>query len=472
MKKSVHFIGIGGTGLSAIARLLLESGWQVSGSDRQLSPLALALRDSGARVFVGHAAENVAGVDLVIRSSAVGDDNPEVQAARAAGIPVLKRADFLGELMADRFGIAVAGSHGKTTTTAMIAWMLKALGQDPSFIIGGTSTDLGSNASLGHGVYFVIEADEYDRMFLGLQPMIAVVTNVEHDHPDCYPTPEDFYQAFLAFTRRIQLGGRLLVCADDPGAARLANEAAREGLQVLRYGVEAADCDYWTQAMDARPEGFAFAAEYMDDDLAQVALQVPGMHNARNALAALAVAHQCGLDVHAAAQALGRFHGTGRRFDLRGTKAGVTVIDDYGHHPTEIQATLQAVRQRFPGQPVWAVWQPHTYSRTQMLFDAFAGAFTLADHVVVTEVFASRETAAIGSFSAAQIVQAMQPADAYFTPGLSQAAEFLSTRLQAGDVLIVFSAGDADQISAQILAYLDSRTRVNRVGYIKEEETK
>lgn len=468
MTRSAHFIGIGGTGLSAIARLLLESGWRVSGSDQLLSPLAQALQEAGARVDIGHAAENVADVDLVIRSSAISEDNPEVQAAREAGIPVLKRADFMGELMSDRFGIAIAGSHGKTTTTAMVAWMLNALGQDPSFIIGGVATDLGCNARLGQGNFFVIEADEYDRMFLGLRPQVAVVTNVEHDHPDCFPTAEDFYQAFLEFTRGILPGGALLVCADDPGASRLAEDAAREGLQVLRYGVEAADCDYWAQAMDARPSGFAFSTEYLDEDLADITLQVPGTHNAQNALAAVAVAHQCGLDVKAAAQALSQFHGAGRRFEVCGAASGVTVINDYGHHPTEIRATLQAARQRYPGQTLWAVWQPHTYSRTQMLFDAFVGAFDLADHVVVTEVYASRETAAIGSFSAAQIVEGMQPADAYFAPTLVQATDFLLGHLQHGDVVIVFSAGDADQICSQLLAQLPLRNKF-QTGSVEEE---
>ena len=457
MTKSAHLIGIGGTGLSAIARVLLESGWRVSGSDRQASPLAQALEQAGARVFIGHAASNLGAVDLVIRSSAISDDNPEVQAALAAGIPVLKRADFLGNLMAERSGIAVAGSHGKTTTTAMIAWILTALGQDPSFIIGGVAHDLGTNARAGKGSSFVIEADEYDRMFLGLRPRIAVVLNVEHDHPDCYPTAQDFYQAFLAFTRCIQPGGTLIACADDPGAASLAGEVAnsqKADLKVLRYGLDAPMCDYRARGLAAQPQGTRFEAVYQDQALAQVALQVPGRHNVSNALAALAVVHQSGLDASAAAEALGRFHGSGRRFDLRGEAAGVTVIDDYGHHPTEIRSTLKAARQRYPGQAVWAVWQPHTYSRVKMLFNEFSQAFEQADHVVVTEVYASREIAAIGSFSAQEILPVMRHPDAHFAATLEQAVELLLERLHSGDVLVVFSAGDADQISAQVLAQL------------------
>lgn len=457
MSKSVHFIGIGGTGLSAIARLLLEGGWRVSGSDRLLSPMAQALQQAGARVMIGHAAENITGADLVIRSSAVPEDNPEVQAARAAGIPVLKRADFLSELMGHKIGIAVAGTHGKTTTTAMIAWMLSALKQDPSFIIGGIATDLGSNGRFGQGAHFVIEADEYDRMFLGLKPKIAVVTNVEHDHPDCYPTAEDFHQAFVAFTHQIQPDGILLACADDPGAALLAHDTSSRGGRVLQYGLTAANCDYRAHTLAVHPEGYAFQVDFLGDTLTDVRLQVPGLHNALNALAALAVAHQCGMDVHAAARALGQFHGTGRRFDVLGTESGVTVINDYGHHPTEIRATLQAARQRFPGQPLWAVWQPHTYSRTQMLFDQFVGAFELADHVVVTEVYASRETASIGSFSAAQIVEAMKPVDAHFAAELIDAADYVLEHVRRGEVVIVFSAGDADQISSRIIAQLSSR---------------
>ncbi len=443
----VHLIGIGGTGLSAIARVLLESGHTVSGSDRQGSPLARALAEAGARVYIGHRADQVRGADVVVRSSAVPDDNVEVQAARAAGIPVLKRADFLGQLTADRLGIAVAGTHGKTTTTAMIAWTLTQLGQDPSFIVGSVVTDLGVNAHAGRGSAFVIEADEYDRMFLGLNPTVAVVTNVEHDHPDCFPTAEDFTNAFRAFLATVRPEGAVAVCVDDPGAAALLAEVER--LDRLPYGVSEA-ARY--RATDLRPQpgaGYAFRAQKEGRPLAEVRLTIPGRHNVLNALATLTVVDYLGLPVDKAAQALSAFRGTGRRFEVRGEFGGVIVVDDYAHHPTEIRATLAAARDRYPDRSLWAVWQPHTYSRTRLLFDEFTRAFDDADHVLVTEVYPAREPVE-PDFSARQVVRAMNHPDAHFVSTLMDAIAFLLERLQPGDVLLVFSAGDATQVSEQV----------------------
>ncbi len=467
MEKRVHLIGIGGTGLSAIARVLLESGSRVSGSDRALSPLAQALQEAGATIHIGHRAENVQGADLVVRSSAIPDDNVEVQAAQAAGIPVLKRSDFLGQLMVDHFAIAVAGSHGKTTTTAMIAWMLSALGQDPSYIIGGVSANLGANAHAGGGKAFVIEADEYDRMFLGLQPNLAVVTNVEHDHPDCFPTEQGFYQAFLDFTGRLAQGGTLLGCADDPGAARLLADAKRQGKRSLAYGLRTTHHDYCARNLRSnKTGGYTFDVVWSQPPSTAVLcpavkLQVPGEHNVLNALAALAVAHQMSLPVEQASRTLEAFRGTGRRFELRGEAQGVTVIDDYGHHPTEIRATLQAAQARYPGRPLWAVWQPHTYSRTRTLLDAFAQAFDQADCVLITDIYAARESAPQDGFSARQVVSAMRHPEVHYTPDLAQATGYLLARLQPGVVLLVLSAGDADQISTHVLAALQERRNGN-----------
>jgi UDP-N-acetylmuramate--alanine ligase len=453
--KRVHLIGIGGSGLSAIARLLLESGWSVSGSDRQLSPLAEQLQAAGARISLGHNPQNVAGAELVIRSSAIPDDNAEVQAAREANIPVVKRAEFIGELMAGKYGIAVAGTHGKTTTTAMIAWVLARLGQDPSFLIGGVSMNLGTNARAGRGDAFVIEADEYDRMFLGLSPKLAVVTNVEHDHPDCFPTSQDFQQAFQEFADRLTTDGVLLACTDDRGAANLLADSAGKVFRTVSYGLERwlgrPGPDYAGRALRLNERGgYDFDAFFLESRMAPVALQVPGKHNVRNALAALAVTHLLGLPQSEAAEALGEFKGTGRRFELRGEQNGVTVIDDYAHHPTEIRTTLAAARARYPGRKIWAVWQPHTYSRTRALLGEFTNAFADADHVLVTEVFASREVNR-DHFSARQVVAAMHHPDAHFIPSLNQAGEFLLDRLQPGDVVLVLSAGDADQVSAHVL---------------------
>ncbi|GAP14275.1 UDP-N-acetylmuramate--L-alanine ligase [Longilinea arvoryzae] len=447
----VHLIGIGGSGLSAIARLLLESGYSVSGSDRILSDLAHELAEAGATVYTGHAPENVRGADIVVRSSAIPDANPEVQAALAAGIPVLKRSDFLGRLMSGRVGIAVAGTHGKTTTTSMLAWLLTACGKDPSYIIGGVSKNLGNNAHAGRGSAFVIEADEYDRMFLGLNPQIAVVTVMEHDHPDCYPTPEDYRAAFVDFVHRLQPGGLLITNADNAETSGLAAEIPA-GCRVIRYGLDE-NADLRAVNVHRNDQGgFSFRAPAY---AGEITLQVPGEHNVRNALAALAVTRELKIDDAAVAAALANFKGTGRRFDVRGEVDGITIVDDYAHHPTEIRATLAAARSRYQSRRIWAVWQPHTYSRTQTLLPEFARAFGDADRVIVTAVYAAREKD--NGFSAAQVVDRMQHSNARFIPALADVRDTLLAELQPGDVLLVLSAGDADQISTQVLTALGQK---------------
>lgn len=454
----VHFVGIGGTGLSAIARFLLESGYLVSGSDRALTPLAEQLKSAGAQVFLGHDPRNIAGADVVVRSSAVPDENVEVQAALAAGIAVTKRAQFLGQILADRRVIAVAGSHGKTTTSSMITWVLTVVGHDPSYILGGVSQNLGTNAHAGSGEDFVIEADEYDRMFLGLRPDIAVITNVEHDHPDCFPTPREFHQAFVDFAGLLRPGGVLLVCGDDPGAVQLAGNEHLSDRSIFIYGLGGPDAqnafDYQARDVSLEKTGnYSYAAFHHGSFLSRVSLGVPGKHNVQNSLAALSIAHLLDLPLLEVSGALGEFRGTGRRFEVRGEVGGVVVIDDYAHHPTEIRATLAAARSRYGDRELWVVWQPHTYSRTRLLFDEFAKAFGNADHVVVTQVYPARERIQ-PDFSARRLVEAMSHPDVHFVPDLVKVTTFLLARLQPGAVLLVLSAGDADQVSTQVLAAL------------------
>lgn len=448
--KHVHFIGIGGTGLSAIARVLLDSGYTVSGSDQQYSPPAKSVEAAGARVYIGHQAENIQGADLVIRSSAVPDNNPEVRAAREADIPVLKRADFLGTLMEERLGIAVAGSHGKTTVTAMLAWSLFALDQDPSFIVGGVVTNLGINARAGQGRPFVIEADEYDYMFHGLKPRIAVVTNVEHDHPDIFPSPDVFKKAFQDFVGLLPPKGILLLCGDDQQAAIL-KSFVNDGVTTLAYGIEATTYDYF--ATNLTPNslgGFSFDVFKHGQFLTKVALQVPGKHNVQNALATLVVVDQLALPVDQAAQMLAEFQGVGRRFQVVGEVVGVVVIDDYAHHPTEIRATLAAARDRYANRRIWAVWQPHTYSRTRTLFAEFTKAFEDADCVLVTEIYRSREPID-EEFSSQQVVDAMQHPNAKYSGSIADTIGYLQRNLKSDDIVLVLSAGDATQISEQLL---------------------
>jgi UDP-N-acetylmuramate--alanine ligase len=461
-KNSVYLIGIGGSGLSAIGRVLLEKGWQVSGSDRQMTPFASQLQDDGARVYLGHRSENVLGAKLVVRSSAIPDDNVEVQTALKAGIPVLKRSEFLERLMKGQKCIAIAGTHGKTTTTSMIAWILQANGKDPSFIIGGIPANLGVNAHAGSGVYFVIEADEYDRMFLGLKPFIAVITNIEYDHPDCYPTQKEFYQAFKAFAKRLIKGGSLILCSDDVGTARLKDEIDGK-YSIITYGL-----NYLPSRLPPNVMGknlvtqnngaFSFDVDYDNEHPIKIHLQVPGRHNVRNALASLAVARLVGIPARGAAQALSEFRGTSRRFELRGEAGGVTVIDDYAHHPSEIRATLSAARSVFPGRRLWAVWQPHTFSRLLALWDEFATAFWDADLVVMMDVYAARESAPQG-FSARELARQINHPGVHFLPGVSDVVDYLLENLVAGDVLLVLSAGDADQIGLRLLPGLEARGR-------------
>lgn len=463
MRKRFHLIGIGGSGLSAIARVLLESDYAVSGSDRVLSPLTDELKSAGAMIYEGHRAENVSGADIVVRSSAIPDNNPEVQAALAAGIPVLKRSEIIGQITANHTTVAIAGTHGKTTTTAMTAWLLHRLGYDPSFIIGGLSKDLGSNAHAGQGGYFVIEADEYDHMFLGLTPDWILLTHLEHDHPDCFPTMKDYRQAFIDFIHQLRPGGGLLTCLDySETAAAVAHVPS--GCSAYTYGLSES-ANYFARNLRPDPAGgISFALWFHQAAqpatlLAQIQIQIPGIHNVRNALAVLGLAHRLDLPLDLATAALSEFRGTGRRFDLLGEVAGIAVYDDYAHHPTKIRATLAAARQRYPDRRIWAVWQPHTYSRTQALFNEFVQAFSDADQVLVTEVYAARE--ANPGFSAVELASVMKNPPALFAPTLEQAVRILLDELKPGDVLFVLSAGDADQISQQVFKALSEREKLH-----------
>jgi UDP-N-acetylmuramate--alanine ligase len=456
--KRVHFIGISGSGLSAIARLLLESGYLVSGSDRTPTAIAGELEQLGATIFTGHAASNVVGADVVVRSSAIPDDNIEVIAAREKGLPVLKRAEFLGQILPQKTLIAIAGTHGKTTTTAMAAWALHQLGRDPSYIIGGVSKNLGNNAHSGHGDEFVIEADEYDRMFLGLTPDVILVTYMEHDHPDCFPTPEIYYQVFVEFIQRLTSGGLLIVNGDHIPTASLLKDAPK-GCRKFSFGLSNG-VNYRAANLNTLPGGgsrfdLLFSESNTCENLGQFSVNLPGLHNLRNALVVLALAHQRSLPLDLVGQALTTFSGTGRRFDLVGEANGITILDDYAHHPTEIRATMQAARARFPGRRIWAVWQPHTYSRTHSLMAEFSTAFKDADRVIVTEVYAAREVNP--GFSAHSVAETMTNPEVHFSPTLGDATQTLLDQIQPGDVVIVLSAGDADCISREVFSALQMK---------------
>jgi UDP-N-acetylmuramate--alanine ligase len=344
----------------------------------------------------------------------------------------------------------------------MLIWILHCLDQDPSFILGGVLNQLGCNAHAGAGSYFVIEADEYDHMFLGLAPTIAIITNIEHDHPDCFPTPDEYRSAFKAFLERVLPNGKSLLCLDDPETRALFTQQNSQQMQLLGYGTST-DANYIADNI-ALSEGFyRFDLTYQNGNgwgkhLGVVRLNVPGRHNILNATAALGAIHQLDLSLPGAIQAIGKFTGTGRRFEILGEADGVTIIDDYGHHPSEIAATLEAAQSRYPGQRVWAVWQPHTYTRTQNLAQGFAKALALADKVLVLKIYAARESDP--GYSAEVIARALPPGKASYAPNFDLAAEHLINNLASGDIAIVFSAGDATQLSQAVVSKL--RQRENR----------
>ena len=448
--RHVHFVGIGGSGLSAIARVMLEQGSEVSGSDLRLSPVAQALAQAGACVFEGHHEEQIAGADVVVVSSAVPGSNVEVQAARAAGIPVFRRPQFLHMITAGRRLVAVAGTHGKTTTTSMISAILLDAGLDPTFVVGGVIAGLGTNARAGAGNLFVLEADEYERTFLSLLPEVAVILNVEHDHPDCYPSFEDVEQAFAEFAEQVSDDGLLVVCVDNPAARSIGERRQARGGKVAFYGLGS---DATWRAEELRPNfagGTDFLAVRGQEVLGLVRMRLPGRHNVSDAMAAIAVTQLLDVPFKDVRAALTAFQGVERRFEIKGTVDGVTVVDDYAHHPTEIRATLDTARYRFENRALWAVWQPHTYSRVKALKQDFLSALETADHVIVLPVYASRERDTLG-IESADIVAQFSHGDVCHAVSLKAAVAMLRQRVRSGDVVIIMGAGDSDKIAEMLL---------------------
>jgi UDP-N-acetylmuramate--alanine ligase len=457
----VHFVGIGGTGLSAIAKVLQERGCIISGSDRATNPQTDSLAANGATIFTGHAAEQVTGADVVIISSAIYD-NPEVVAAQQAGVPVYKRRDILPALLRDRDVIAVAGTAGKTTTTALITHVLLNCGIDVGYIVGATMASTGSNAANGTDRTFVIEADEYDHMFWGLYPKIAIVTNVEYDHPDFFKTEADLIHAFDQFVTQIDPNsGTLIVCDDDAGAVSLLErhrmELFHQGVHLRTYGLEKG-VTYQAVEIQPQPDGSTtFQVIHNQQSLGEVTLSLPGLHNIRNSLAAIVVAHRFyNLSFEQIAAALQTFTGTARRFETLGELDDIIVIDDYAHHPAKIRATLQAARSRYPKHSIWSVWQPHTYSRTQTLLDDFAASFSDADQVIVTEIYAARE-APVPGVDGESTVQALaeKHSSVVFSPNFDHTLQLLE-QVQGPAVIVVMSAGDATRIGRDYLTRRDA----------------
>jgi UDP-N-acetylmuramate--alanine ligase len=452
-----HVVGIGGMGMSAVARLLLARGDEVSGSDRGLWPLAESLAEAGARVFRSFDARNVAGADVVVRSSAYGDSNVEVAAARARGLPVWKREDAWRELARGKRVVAVAGTHGKSTTTALVWTALRSGGLDPSLICGAVLRDLGTNAYAGSGDSLVIEADEYDRAFLALDPEVAVVLNVEHDHVDVFPTLADVEGAFTAFASRVVPGGWLVACADDTGAVLVAARThdALPGRSVTTYGT-AATAAYRVVEVVQGPGGVSFDLSGPFGPPVAITLRLFGLHNARNAAGALAAADALGVPASAAAKAFASFTGTGRRLEELGEAAGVIVVDDYAHHPTEIRASIDAVRARASGRVV-VLFQPHTPSRLRAFFDGFADALRGADERIVAETFASARENADDRAGARALAQR---AGGSYADNADAAARMLAERVRSGDLVLVLGAGDIRPAGELLLELLRARAAV------------
>ncbi len=460
MKNRIHLIGIGGTGLSAIARLLHESGYIVTGSDRELSPLAEELIRDGVKVMVGHAPENISDAEIIVRSSAIPDDNLEVVAALSKNIPVLKRAEFLGQFMESKTSIAIAGTHGKTTTTGLCVWMLEKLNLNPSYIVGSKINQLGTNAHAGDGQYFVIEADEYDRMFLGLRPDISVITYMELDHPDCYPTLEEYYEAFIEFASSTKSGGKVLVCGDHVNLRHLQNQVSNLGINAVSYGF-GSFCTYQAANVKLDANGY-YSFDFVQnlshgpkDLYKSVDVLLPGKHNVLNTLAVLSIADLMNLNIEQAGAIVGKFTGTGRRFEIVAEVNEIILIDDYAHHPTEISSTLAAARSRYQNNRIWAVWQPHTFSRTQRMENEFINSFEDADQVIVTEIYASREK--IEDYTSRSIVEQMESKKSRFIPNLATVIETLLEEVRPGDVVIVLSAGDANSVNKALAENLSER---------------
>src|SRR6202161_2417971 len=397
----IHFVGIGGIGMSGIAEVLVNLGYKVSGSDLRSSAVTQRLAGLGAAIFEGHRAENISGAEVVVTSSAIGVENPEVAEARRLHIPVIQRAEMLAELMRLKYGIAIAGMHGKTTTTSMVASVLAAGGLDPTVVVGGRVDALGSNARLGKSQYLVAAADESDRSFLKLSPILSVVTNIDREHMDCYRNMRDVKKTFLEFMDRVPFYGMIVACNDDPLLRRLLPDVQR---RTVTYGTKRGS-DFWiriptSRATSAREMGHppsddgrplnCFRVSYRKNDLGEFTLHVPGVHNVLNATAAIAVGVGLDISVDSIRSALDQFRGVDRRFQLRGRAAGVSVIDDYGHHPTEIKATLAAARQ-CGFRKIHVLFQPHRYTRTRDLIEEFTTAFEDADSLFVLDIYAASE---------------------------------------------------------------------------------
>ena len=449
--RNIHMVGIGGAGMSGIAEVLLNLGYRVYGSDVADSPTVRRLEKLGAEIYIGHGAENVADADVLVKSTAVREDNPELKAASEKGIPIIPRAEMLAELMRLKTGVAVAGTHGKTTTTSLLASIFDEAKLDPTVIIGGRLNAYGANARLGEGRYLIAEADESDGSFLCLFPIINVVTNVDLDHVDFYSNQEAIDQAFISFMNKVPFYGLNVVCGDDPGVRRILPEVKR---RVITYGLGAGNT--LRAVISSCADGSCFSVLSAGHELGEVRLGQPGRHNVLNALAAIGVALEAGIDAEVCLAGLSKFNGVGRRFERKGEREGVLVIDDYGHHPAEIEATLNTARECFPDRRLIVIFQPHRFTRTQALFGDFCRVFGQVDKLLLVEIYPASEAPipGVSGESLAQGIRQVSSTDVTYFPSFEAVSEALPGILEPGDVLITLGAGNVWKIGQQ---YLDEK---------------
>ncbi len=455
--QQVHFVGVGGIGMSGIAEVLLNMGFRVSGSDTRRSDVTARLETLGARVYEGHAAEHVSGAHVVVRSTAVRGDNPEVLEARRRSIPVIPRAEMLGELMRLKpHTVAVAGSHGKTTTTSMIATVLAHANLDPTVVVGGVVGAMGSNARLGKSDLMVVEADESDRSFLMLSPTFAVVTNIDREHMDVYADMADVRKSFADFVNKVPFYGASVLCLDDPHVQAVIPEVVRRR---ITYGLSAQADIAAREVRYDQQFGSRFQARLMGEPVGDVSLQVPGLHNIYNLLAAIAIGLELEVPFETIARALSQFSGVNRRFQFKGEAAGVIVVDDYGHHPTEIRATLVAAKLGAAGRRMVVLFQPHRYTRTRDLMDEFARSFNNADVLMVTDVYAASEQPIEGVSGSAVVdaVSSFGHKDARHVGSIEDATSALLEEVREGDMVITLGAGNVYRAGEQLIELLKER---------------
>lgn len=451
LRGPVHIVGIGGMHMSAIAQLLHERGERVQGSDLEPSALTRNLEAMGVRVFTEHAAENLGDARCVAATAAVGEDNPEMSEARRRGLPVLGRAEVVAGLMEGKRVIAVAGSHGKTTTTSLIAFILDRAGRQPMYLIGGESRDLGGNASWGGGDVCVVEADEYQRAFHAYEPDVAVITNIDADHLDLYGTPEAYEEAFLTFAQRLREGGRLLVGGGNAGARRVA-EAAAGAFGVETYGL-ADGCEWQATDLTLAETGASFGVTHNGESVGDLTIALPGEYAVENTLAAAAVCLGEGAPFATVREAAACFQGAKRRFEHVGEAGGVLVIDEYAHHPSEVRAVLGAARTRFPGRRLIGIHQPHTYSRIAYLWEDWLGCWGGLDELVILETYAARETPTEGR-GAADLAREIARPSASYAAGFGEAVKQAAALARPGDVVMTIGAGSVTEVGPMLLEAL------------------